>query len=356
MGIRNAGWLAWAALTTLIAVCVTLAGCPKAPPQPPAGTAVPSPTVAAPKPGETGRIVIGFLVKQPEEPWFQNEWEFAQQCADKYGFELKKIGTTDGEKVMTAIDNLATAGAQGFVICTPDVKLGPAIIAKAQQYKMKVFTVDDQFVGPDGKFMDAPYMGISAGDIGRQVGEACAAEMRKRGWKPEDTSALCVTYDQLNTAKERTDGGTAALTKAGFPADRIYRAPEKTTDVDGAFQAGDTMLTQHPKVKHWIVFSMNDEGVLGGVRATEQHGFKPADVIGVGIGGTSAIAEFDKKEPTGFFATCLIDPYRHGYETAELMYRWIKDGVEPPQDTRTKGTIVTRETCRKVMKERGLLD
>src|SRR5437016_14298089 len=103
------------------------------------------------------KIKIGFVVKQPEEPWFQLEWKFAQQAADKDGFELSKIAAPDGEKALGAIDNLAASGAQGFVICTPDVKLGPAIVAKAQSHDLKVLAVDDQFIGGDGKPMsDVP--------------------------------------------------------------------------------------------------------------------------------------------------------------------------------------------------------
>lgn len=62
------------------------------------------------------KVKIGFLVKMPEELWFQNEWKFAQQAADEYGFELIKIGTPDGPTTLTAIDNLAAQGAQGFVL------------------------------------------------------------------------------------------------------------------------------------------------------------------------------------------------------------------------------------------------
>ena len=36
--------------------------------------------------------------------------------------------------------------------------------------------------------------------------------------------------------------------------------------------------------------------------------------------------------PTGFFASILLAPKRHGYETAEMLYKWVKDGVEPPLD------------------------
>nr|BFE95313.1 hypothetical protein GCM10020185_58490 [Pseudomonas brassicacearum subsp. brassicacearum] len=39
---------------------------------------------------------------------------------------------------------------------------------------------------------------------------------------------------------------------------------------------------------------MNDNTVLGGVRATEAAGFKAANVIGIGINGTDAIGELKK--------------------------------------------------------------
>src|SRR4051794_19330102 len=78
------------------------------------------------------RVKIGYLVKQPDEPWFQTEWTFAQKAADENGFDLLKIGTPDGEKVLAAIDNLAANRAKGFVICTPDVRLGPSIVAKSR--------------------------------------------------------------------------------------------------------------------------------------------------------------------------------------------------------------------------------
>jgi len=350
-----------AALLLGAALAAAVLGCQRQQPgttttTPPKTTTATAKTLPKASGLEPSQITIGFLVKMPEEPWFQNEWKFAQQCADKYGFKLVKIGTPDGAKVLEAIDTLAAQGAQGFVICTPDVKLGPSIVARAQSHDMKVFSVDDQFVGADGKFMDVPYMGIAARAIGEKVGQTVWDEFHNRGWRVEGTAACAVTWDQLNTSKERTDGATAILVKDGFPADRIYRAPEKSTDIPGALDAANALLTQHPEAKRWLVFSMNDEGVLGAVRALEGRGFGPDKVIAVGIGGTSAVPEFQKAEPTGLYATCLLASHRHGYETTEYMYRWIKDGAEPPKDTRTEGTIITRDNYQRIMKEQGLLD
>src|SRR5580704_1768112 len=186
-------------------------------------------------PGED-KIKVGFVVKQPEEPWFQLQWKFAQQAADKDGFELIKIAAPDGEKALDAIDNLAASGAQGFVICAPDVKLGPAIVAKAQSHDLKVIAVDDQFIGSDGKPMtDVPYLGISARKIGQSVGQALIDEMTKRNWSQDDTAICVITFDELDTARERTEGAIEAIKATGFPEGRIYKAPQKTSDVPGAF-------------------------------------------------------------------------------------------------------------------------
>ncbi len=310
-----------------------------------------------PRPGGTaGKVRIGFLVKQPDEPWFQNEWKFAQQCADSFGFDLVKIGATDGEKVLAAIDNLAAQGAQGFVICAPDVRLGPSIMARAERYGMKVMSVDDRFVGADGSFMKSVHhLGISAHDIGASVGRALYAEMRRRSWNSGETALCAATWEELQTARERTDGAIEALVAAGFPADRVFKAPQRVADIPGAFDAVNALLTQHQTVKRWLVCGNNDNAVLGAVRALEGHGYDASTVIGIGINGTDCIVEFQKEKPTGFYASILLAPRRHGFETCALLYRWINNGAEPPPETYTTGVLITRETFREVLGEQGLL-
>ena len=150
-------------------------------------------------------VKIGFLVKQPEETWFQDEWKFAEEAADDYGFDLVTLGAEDGEVTLNAIDNLAAQGADGFIICTPDVRLGPAIVARAEQHGMKVMSVDDRFVNADGEFMEeVPHMGISAYEIGQIVGDALYEEMQNRGWDVEDYGS---PRHQLQRARHRPRTG-----------------------------------------------------------------------------------------------------------------------------------------------------
>ena len=301
-------------------------------------------------------VKIGFVVKQPEEPWFQDEWRFAEQAAKEKNFTVVKIGAENGEKVMSAIDNLASQQAQGFIICVPDVKLGPAVVAKATADHLKLMTVDDQLVDGKGNPISAvPHMGISAHEIGKQVGQAIVDEMKKRGWNMQEVGAIRVTYEQLPTAHDRVAGATEVLLAAGFPSANIIDAPQAKTDTENAFNAANIAMTKNPRFQKWVSFGLNDEAVLGTVRAAEGRGVSADTMIGVGIGGAqSAINEFNKPNPTGFFGTVLISPKRHGYETSLLMYDWISQKQEPPKLTLTSGKLMNRENLKEIRQEFGL--
>ncbi|MBK3745306.1 arabinose ABC transporter substrate-binding protein [Paraburkholderia aspalathi] len=301
-------------------------------------------------------VKIGFVVKQPEEPWFQDEWKFADIAAKEKGFTLVKIAAQDGEKVQAALDNLGAQGAAGVIICTPDVKLGPGIVAKAEANGLKLMTVDDRLVSADGKPMeDVVHMGISAGKIGEATGQAISEEVAKRGWDWKDVGAIRVSYDQLPTAVDRVEGGLSVMKAAGLPEANIHDAPQAKTDTEAALNASTVVLNKNPDIKYWVAVGLNDEAVLGAVRATESVGIPAENVIAVGIGGSdSAINEFKKPDPTGFFGTVIISPKRHGYETASNMYEWVVNGTEPEKLTLTAGQLALRDNFEAVRKDLGI--
>jgi L-arabinose transport system substrate-binding protein len=296
---------------------------------------------------------IGFVVKQPEEPWFQNEWKWAEKAAKELDFELIKIGATDGDKVLTAIDNLGARGAQGFVICTPDPRLGAAIVERAKANNLKVMSVDDRLIGSDGQpIAEVPHVGISASNIGMMVGTAIAKEAVTRGWNLNEVGLLRIAFDSLQTAKERTTGARDALLASGLNPARVYDAPQRTTDTEGGFNAASPMLTKTVDIKKWAIVGINDETVLGGVRAAEGLGLTIADVIAVGIGGSgTAQAEFSKAQPTAFLATILLSPKRHGHDTSVAMYKWISQGIAPEPLIYTSGIVMDRSNFKTLQAE-----
>lgn len=301
-------------------------------------------------------VKIGFIVKQPEEPWFQDEWKFAEQAAAEKNFTLVKIAAPDGESLMSAIDNLGAQGAQGFIVCTPDVKLGPGMVAKAAANYLLMMTVDDQIVDASGKPIESvPHMGISATKIGEAVGQAIVETMKERDWDSAEVGAIRLSYDQLPTAVDRVDGAKSVLLANGIDPDNVFDAPQAKTDTEAALNAATVVLNAHPDIKNWVAFGLNDEAVLGAVRAAESVGIPPENMIGVGIGGAeSALNEFNKPTPTGFVGTIIISPKRHGYETAINMYDWIADGNEPEKLILTSGTLATRDNVTVVREELGL--
>lgn len=298
-------------------------------------------------------IKIGFLVKMPEQAWFINEQRAATQVSEELGFQLVRMGVPDGEKVMSAINNLAAQGAQGFVICAPDVRLGPAILARARLHGMKFMTVDDQLVDANGEpLAEVPHLGISAHKIGMQVGETLVAEMKRRGWQLDEVRALRITSNELPTARERVRGTSEVLLANGFKEDQIIDAPQRTTDTEGGFNAASPQFAKYADVKYWLIYALNEETVLGAVRATEQLGIPAENVIGVGINGASeAHAEFSKERMTGFYGTVAVSSTAHGRETAGYLFHWIKDGTPPPMLTQTEGTLMVRENWQQVKEE-----
>ncbi len=301
-------------------------------------------------------IRIGFLVKQPADGWFQDEWRFAEKAASDKGFKLIKIGVSSPDKLMSAMDNLVRQKAQGFIVCVPDVTLGKAVVAKAAQLHLKLMTVDDRLIDDKRQSIESvPHMGISAFKIGEQVGVELAAEAQRRGWKLSEVGLIRVSYDQLPTAKDRTDGAVAALVKAGFPAANVIDAPQKTAETEDAFDAAERAVMQNAKFKKWMAVGFNDETVLGAVRAAEGKGIKADSMIAVGIGGSaSALSEFNKAELSGFHGTVLISPKRHGYETAVNMFEWIKNGKEPEKLIQTSGAIALRSNLKEVRSSMGM--
>jgi L-arabinose transport system substrate-binding protein len=299
-------------------------------------------------------IKLGFVVNQPDQPWYQLEWKFADQAAKDLGIDLIKIGGTDGEKALGAIDTLAAAGAKGFVICTPDVRLGPAIVAKAKAANLKFIAVDDQFVGPNGIMKDVHYLGVSARKIGETAAQAALDELKRRGWQMPEVAVAVITYDQLDTTRERTDAAIEVVRAAGFEPRQIFRSDSRTGDIPGAFDAANALFVRAGEAKRWLVLGPADNFVLGAVRALEGRGVGANDAIAVGINGTDCIVEFERPNPTAFFASVLLAPKRHGYDTIAMLHRWVTADEEPPLDTRTAGLLITRETFARVLSEQGI--
>ena len=202
---------------------------------------------------------------------------------------------------------------------------------------------------------NVPLIMMAASEIGQRQGEELYKEMQNRKWDVKDTAVLAITADELDTARRRTEGSIGALVKAGFPKEKIYKSPTKSNDIPGALDAANSMLVQHPEVKNWLIVGMNDNTVLGGVRATEGQGFKPENVVAIGINGVDAVNELSKPKATGFLGSLLPSPDIHGYRSVELLTKWIRDGVEPEKYIAVQDVVfLKRDNFKEELSKKGL--
>lgn len=354
---RKTIWLALALVGVIL-----MNGCgsesPKTatPPKPAQQASLPPKPVPHPVVHTSDKIKIGFITNNVADAWVQTELRCAKAAAHKYGIDLIVKDTPTGAQVVSAIDDLETAGAQGIVVDTPDVKLGPEIVNKSESKNLKLCTVDDQLIGANGEIMDdIPFIGASNAEAGRAVGEALYSELIKRKWDPDETGAIIITFNRLPSAVERTNAIIQALEDSGFPREMVFAVGGKNITLEEGGEAARKVIKAHPNISRWIVSSINDKCVMGAIREFEQMKLGPKNVIGIGIGGRSCAWEFKKKKPTGFFASYFVSPRRQGFESVESIYKWIKDGSEPQIETGVQGIMINRSNYKRILTREGLM-
>jgi len=290
-------------------------------------------------------VKMGYINKMGEHPWFVAEVAGAKAEAGKLGVNLMTQDVHfDANLALTTFDTMVGDGVKAIAIVVPDKALGPVVAEKAEKAGIRLIAVDDDIYTSDKKMV--PYVGMNAESIGRQVGAEDARIYKAEGWdKFKDVRIGSIEDQKADTCMRRNRGAEAAFLEAvpGFDKANIVRIPYDN-HMESAVTAVTTTLTAHPEAKHWIFYSCNDDGVLGGVRATENQGFAPSDVIGVGIDGSRACDAFGPGKPTGFRGTMYIDSAKEGAQAIQLLYASVKDNTPLPMTTYVKADLITADS------------
>jgi len=289
---------------------------------------------AAAAPAYADEVKLGYINKMGEHPWFVAEVKGAKAAAVEAG---AKLSTQDvqfnADLALTTFDTMVGDGVKGIAIVVPDKALGPVVAEKAAKANIKLIAVDDDIYARDKTMV--PYIGMNATAIGREVGAEEAKLYKSLGWADKKDVKLASVEDRkADTCMQRTRGAEAAFLEAvpNFDKANIVRIPYDNT-MNSAIDTVTTTLTANPGAEHWIFFSCNDDGVLGSVRATENAGMKPDQVIGIGIDGSRACDAFGSGSATGFRGTMWIDSGKEGATAVKLLVASIKDNTALPEKT-----------------------
>lgn len=292
--------------------------------------------------GQDDDITIGYIVKHLDNPWFVAETAGAQEVADKMGVELLIQDVQfDAGLALSTLDTFIGTGIDGLIIVVPEQTIGPAVMETASNAGIPVIAVDDKIADAGGN--QAAFAGFDAAAIGQQVAVAAAGQYTERGWDTDGVGVFNIEFANLSVCTDRTNASTATWKTLfpDFPEDQMIVAPYDGTLINAADTFGN-VVTANPGIEKFVLYSCNDDGVMGAVRALEQAGVAAENIIGIGLGAHLACDEWAKEEDTGFSGAIWIDAGNHGRYAVAAMVNYLRYDVPLPAFTFAPGILVTK--------------
>lgn len=295
--------------------------------------------------GGGGSIKLAFLPSF-QDPYFVQEAKGAQDEAKKLGVDLVVQNANGSDS--TAVNNLqtliTTGGVKGVLIAVPDQQIGTTVVNTARKAKLPLVATDNQLPG-------APFVGFKWADIGTQAGMTAAQLFTSAKWDASTTTAVSVELQTLQTCNDRTSAQTTAFLAGapGFPKDNVVHLPYDGSQ-SKALTAMSTVKTAHPATKHWVVWSCNDDGIVGAIQALTSAGVPAANIIGVGLNGNLACPQWKAGKTQSYRQAVFTDPARTGALGIQELYANITTGKAIPDSNTIGGVPVNPSNYQQLMR------
>ena len=255
---------------------------------------------------------------------------------------------TDANLTISLMNDAVSAGAKGIAVSAPGT-LGPAMDKIAKDAGIVLVATDVSQQDQAGK--PIPFVGFDGKAMGTAVGNEAATLIGNAGWLKDSSKkvgVLSVEAQAYPVCQDRTNASKALMIAAGVPAANVYQVPYGG-DTSSAQNASGPVITAHPDVTNWVIFSCNDEGVLGALNALASGGAKPANIIGVGLGAYAACKPWFANQPSGFKAALFISGLDVGKAAADVLWDTVVNGKPLPAQTVAKTTMVDPTTYQTIM-------
>jgi fructose transport system substrate-binding protein len=295
--------------------------------------------------GSGGEQVVGLITKTDTNPFFVKMKEGAQQAASQQGVKLQTFaGKVDGdnESQVSAIENLISAGAKGFLITPNDSKAIVPSIDKAHQAGMLVIALDTPTDPPDA--VDATFATDNY-QAGKLIGQWAKAKFAKDG-KQAKIAMLDLNANQVSVDVKRDQG---FLDGFGIPVGDANKIGDENSPMivghdvtngneDGGRTAMENLLQKDPSIN--LVYTINEPAAAGAYQALKSAG-KDKDVTIVSIDGGCPGVDNVKAGVIG--ATSMQFPLKMASLGVEAIAKFAKDGTKP-QATAGKDFVDTGAT------------
>lgn len=230
----------------------------------------------------------------------------SQYKVDKQVGDLESL-INDGYSgfTFTPIDPNAT---RDLVETAKEAGIATASIAQMQDNVNLIYTLDEYDYGYT---------------IGKQAGEWMKEALDGKG------KVAIISQDNVEAVIPRGDGVQDGLLELCPDAEIVSRQAGDTPE--GGMKIIESVLQQHPDLN--LVIATNDSGGIGGYQA-----MVAADAIGddraVFSGDATAEALACMKEDNGIYrGTVDLFPYKGGYDSAMILYKYVTEGIPAEQET-----------------------
>jgi fructose transport system substrate-binding protein len=281
--------------------------------------------------GGGDKPIVGLITKTDTNPFFVKMKEGAQKAATEQGVELQSFaGKQDGdnESQVTAIENLISRGAKGFLITPSDSKAIVPSIDQAKQAGLLVIALDTPTDPADA--VDATFATDNR-QAGKLVGQWAKAKFAKDG-KQAKIAMLDLNPNGVSVDVQRDQG---FLEGFGIPVgDNNKIGDEKDPRIvghdvtDGAEDGGRTamenLLQKDPSIN--LVYTINEPAAAGAYQAIKAAG-KEKDVTIVSIDGGCPGVDNVKAGVIG--ATSMQFPLKMAQDGVAAVAAFAKNGDKP---------------------------
>ena len=282
--------------------------------------------------------IVG-LYKMGTAEWFLQEGEASRQVIEAAGGKFIYMDCeTDGALFMEMLDTCIADQIDGLLTCIPDQNLSQAALAKLEEAGIPVIACDDALEDEEGNHL-APWVGIDAYNIGKNVGEWAVNYIAENNLADDPGfGIMLMTADTVSSCVPRTVGQVDALEAALTDiSDKIYRA-DHDTNMETGNVAASAVITGNPQISKWLVLAVSDEGAVGAARALETAGLA-ADSMCVGLGGYYCPEEF-ANETSPFRAAAYFSARGVGSTAAQEMVDYLLNGTAIPDNYAVSAIIV----------------
>jgi fructose transport system substrate-binding protein len=281
--------------------------------------------------GSGGKPIVGLITKTDTNPFFVKMKQGATAEAKSKGVTLQSFaGKQDGdnESQVSAIENLISAGAKGFLITPNDSKAIVPSIDKAKQQGMLVVALDtptDPANAVDATFATDNFQ------AGLLIGQWAKAKFAKDG-KQAKIALLDLNPNQVSVDVQRDQGFLSGFgvdvknkNKIGDESDPRIAGHDVTDGAeDGGRTAMENLLQKDPSIN--LVYTINEPAAAGAFQALKAAGKEKTVTIVSVDGGCPGVAAV-KAGQIG--ATSQQYPLKMAQQGVDAIAKFAADGSKP---------------------------